>query len=131
MKKPSTSRKPKTAKVKEPSTDESSDSIHEIRKKRHRIAPFHWFFHLFPRTFRRHISAFWLSVTVTFLGFLFGGILISLVPEVKEVLTPFPHLMGNPCKEKNSFSGCGFPGINMSDNAYIPYSLYDWLLQFL
>ncbi|UUM29486.1 hypothetical protein [Vibrio japonicus] len=33
MKKPSTGSKSKTVKVKDPSKDESSDSIHKIRKK--------------------------------------------------------------------------------------------------
>jgi len=33
LKKPSTGSKSKTAKVKDPSTDESPDSIHQIRKK--------------------------------------------------------------------------------------------------
>jgi uncharacterized membrane protein SpoIIM required for sporulation len=70
--------------------------IHESREKTNRLDILHWFFHLFPQTFRRHIRAFWLSVTITIAGCLFGGAAIALDPDAKPVLMPFPHLLGNP-----------------------------------
>lgn len=70
--------------------------IHETREKPHRIAPLRWFFVTFPRTFRRHIRAFWLSLLIFMTGFVFGGISISFDPDAKEVLIPFSHLHGSP-----------------------------------
>ena len=65
----------------------SYSEVHEIRKKAHRLAPLHWFFRTFPRTFRCHIQAFWISIAVTLLGFIFGGFAISFDPDAKEILT--------------------------------------------
>ena len=72
--------------------------IHESREKGHRLRLFHWFFILFPQTFRRHIRAFWLSVAVTLAGCLFGGMALALDPDAKPVLLPFPHLQGSPAE---------------------------------
>ncbi len=70
--------------------------IHETREKPYRLAPLKWFFITFPRTFRRHIRAFWLAVLVFMAGFVFGGLSLSFDPEAKEILLPFSHLMGDP-----------------------------------
>jgi uncharacterized membrane protein SpoIIM required for sporulation len=70
--------------------------IHETREKRHRFKPWQWFFKIFPRTFRRHIAAFWLAVGITAVGGVFGGMAIALDLEAKEVILPFPHLLRNP-----------------------------------
>ncbi len=70
--------------------------IHETRKQPHRFAPMHWFFYSFPRTFRVHVKAFYLSFVVMFVGCIFGGFAISFDPDSKEVLMPFSHLSGNP-----------------------------------
>ena len=70
--------------------------IHETRRKPHRIAPFHWFFRTFPRTFRHHAGVFLLSVLIVIAGAAFGGLAISFDPEAKEVILPFSHLLGNP-----------------------------------
>ncbi|MDY7036260.1 MAG: stage II sporulation protein M [Thermodesulfobacteriota bacterium] len=72
------------------------EEIHETREKPHRLAPLHWFLHTFPRTFRLHVGAFWLSLAITLAGCAFGGIAISLDPSAKEVLMPFPHLNIEP-----------------------------------
>ena len=72
--------------------------IHESREKARRLRLFHWFFVLFPQTFRRHLRAFWLSLAVTLAGCLFGGIALALDPEAKPVLLPFPHLQGSPAE---------------------------------
>jgi uncharacterized membrane protein SpoIIM required for sporulation len=70
--------------------------IHETREKPHRASPLRWFFGTLPRTFRRHIAAFWLSLAITAAGFMFGGIAISFDPGAKEVIMPFSHLQGDP-----------------------------------
>ena len=36
--------------------------IHETREKPHRFQPVQWFTVTFPRTFRRHVNVFWLTV---------------------------------------------------------------------
>ncbi len=74
----------------------SYSEVHEIRKKAYRLAPLHWFFRTFPQTFRCHIHAFWVSFAVTLLGVLFGGLAISVDPEAKAIIMPFPHLQGDP-----------------------------------
>ena len=70
--------------------------IHETREKPHRLAPLDWFFHTFPRTFRRHLQAFWLAVGITIVGSAFGGFAVALDPEAKAVIMPFPELLGDP-----------------------------------
>jgi uncharacterized membrane protein SpoIIM required for sporulation len=72
--------------------------IHEAREKAHRLALLPWVFRVFPRTFRRHIRAFWLSVAVTLAGCMFGGAAILLDPDSKPVLMPFEHLQGDPAE---------------------------------
>src|SRR5437016_14174937 len=63
--------------------------IHETREKPHRVAPFHWLFNTFPHTFRRHFRAFGLSVAITIVGSLFGGAVIALDPDAKQVIMQF------------------------------------------
>ena len=70
--------------------------IHETREKPHRLALVHWFFNTFPQAFRRHINAFWLSVGITILGTLFGGLAVGFDPDAKAVIMPFAHLQGDP-----------------------------------
>lgn len=70
--------------------------VHEIRSRSQRIKPLAWFLHTFPQTFRRHIRAFWLSITVTIVGVMFGGMALSFDPEAKAVIMPFSHLQGDP-----------------------------------
>ncbi len=72
--------------------------IHETRKRPYRFAPLHWFFNAFPRTFRRHVRAFYLAVAIMLAGSAFGGFAVSLDPEAKEDLMPFPHLQVDPSK---------------------------------
>ena len=70
--------------------------IHETREKPHGLAPLNWFFNTFPRAFRLHVRAFYLSFIIMFLGCLFGGGAVSFDPDAKENLMPFPHLQGDP-----------------------------------
>lgn len=70
--------------------------IHETRGKPHRLRPLQWFFQTFPRTFRRHLKAFWISLAAMMVGFLLGGFIIAVDPGTKHVLMPFSHLLGDP-----------------------------------
>jgi uncharacterized membrane protein SpoIIM required for sporulation len=70
--------------------------IHETRDKPHRLAPLNWFFIIFPNTFRRHIRAFWISLTAFLLGCVLGGFALSVDPGAKQVIMPFSHLRGDP-----------------------------------
>ena len=70
--------------------------IHEIREKPHRLALVHWFFVTFPQVFRKHCRAFWVSLTITLVGFAFGGVALTFDQEAKEMIVPFGHLIGSP-----------------------------------
>jgi len=70
--------------------------IHETRQRAHRLAPMVWFFQTFPQTFRKHLRAFGISVSAMLLGALLGAFLLAVDPDLKEVLLPFPHLLGDP-----------------------------------
>jgi len=70
--------------------------IHEVHRSSHRFRPVRWALRTFPRTFRRHIAAFWLSVAVTMAGALLGGVAVSFDADAKGVLMPFPHLQIDP-----------------------------------
>ncbi len=72
--------------------------IHETREKPHRLTFLHWFFHTFPQTFRRHIQVFWLSLTITLAGGVFGALALGYDPAAKEVIMPFSHLLQDPSK---------------------------------
>jgi uncharacterized membrane protein SpoIIM required for sporulation len=72
--------------------------IHETRERRGRLHPLQWFFQTLPRTFRRHVRAFYLSVAITLAGCAFGGFAIAFDPGSKAVLMPFPHLLQDPAK---------------------------------
>ncbi|MCP4625112.1 MAG: stage II sporulation protein M [bacterium] len=69
---------------------------HETRERPHRLAPLHWFFTIFPQTFRRHIKAFWICLAAMLAGSLFGGFVLVADPDSKQVLLPFSHLQGSP-----------------------------------
>jgi uncharacterized membrane protein SpoIIM required for sporulation len=56
----------------------------------------HWFFSTFPRTFRKHVRAFWICLTAMMIGGIFGGFVITVDPSSKAVLMPFSHLHGDP-----------------------------------
>jgi uncharacterized membrane protein SpoIIM required for sporulation len=72
--------------------------IHETREHRRRVYPLKWFFRTLPRTFRRHIRAFYLSVAITIAGCAFGGFALALDPESKGALMPFSHLLQDPAE---------------------------------
>lgn len=70
--------------------------IHETRERSRRLQPLKWFFQDLPRTFRRHLRAFGLSLGITLAGCAFGGLAIAFDPASKAVLMPFAHLQGDP-----------------------------------
>lgn len=69
--------------------------VHESRDRR-RFRPWRWFTADFPRTFRRHIRAFQLSVALTLLGVAFGAMALKIDSEAKSVIMPFSGLEGSP-----------------------------------
>jgi uncharacterized membrane protein SpoIIM required for sporulation len=90
------SSEPETRRYLEALVGRAYAEIHETREKPHRLAPLHWFFHIFPDTFRRHLPAFWLSLAIMLAGCSFGGLAISLDPDAKQVIMPYSHLRLDP-----------------------------------
>ena len=74
--------------------------IHETRERGRRFRPAHWFFAEFPRVFRKHVGAFYVSTIITLVGVLFGGLAVMLDDEAKEAVLPamFANHMGDPAK---------------------------------
>lgn len=70
--------------------------IHGARRETIRFSPARWFWHTFPRTFRKNRKAFFLSLAIMLAGCLFGGIALVADPEAKAVLMPFEHLQTDP-----------------------------------
>ncbi|MEI8108345.1 MAG: stage II sporulation protein M [Verrucomicrobiota bacterium] len=79
-------------------TARAYSEIHETRSSNTRFRPFHWFFREFPRVFRKHRHAFYLSLIITLIGCLFGGLATLLDPEAKSVILPemFSPLLSDP-----------------------------------
>jgi len=72
--------------------------VHELREKPYGFSPLHWFFQVFPQTFRQHIRAFVLALVITVFGFAIGGVAVSIDRETKRVILPFSHLQIDPSK---------------------------------
>lgn len=85
------SSEPETHRYLESLVTRAYGEIHETREKQRRIFPLKWFFHTFPRTFRRHIRAFALSVVITLAGCAFGGLATAYDPDSRHVTMPFGH----------------------------------------
>jgi uncharacterized membrane protein SpoIIM required for sporulation len=81
-------------------TGRAYGEIHETRERSHRFRPIHWFVNEFPRAFRKRSGAFALSVIITLVGMIFGGIATTFDDEAKEAILPrqFGHLLGDPSK---------------------------------
>jgi uncharacterized membrane protein SpoIIM required for sporulation len=65
--------------------------IHETRSRATRFRPLHWFFTVFPETFRRHLNAFWISLATTTAGVLFGVLATAIDPDSRHVTMAFGH----------------------------------------
>ena len=74
--------------------------IHETRERGRSFRPGRWFFAEFPRVFRKHAGAFYVSVIITVVGMLFGGLAVMLDDEAKEAILPamFANHLGDPAK---------------------------------
>lgn len=70
--------------------------IYGSRKSSVRFNPWLWLVDTFPSAVRRHSRALWLAFAITFVGAVFGGVAVLFDPEVKSVVLPFSHLMGDP-----------------------------------
>jgi uncharacterized membrane protein SpoIIM required for sporulation len=70
--------------------------VHELRGKSRRLSPCHWFFEVFPQTFRQHLRAFVLALGITAFGFAIGGMALRIDKEAKSVILPFSHLQIDP-----------------------------------
>ena len=79
--------------------------IHETRERPHRVSPLDWFFRVFPTTVRRHRRALWPAVAIFLAGMLFGGLAVSLDPEAKSALMPWPHLRAGPTERVQEEEG--------------------------
>ena len=75
--------------------------IHETRERRGPVsfrAFRKWFVSTFPRTFRKYIRAFQLSLAITVAGTAFGAAALHFDPASKPVMMPFGHLMESPAQ---------------------------------
>lgn len=87
---------PETHKYLENLVARAYGEIHETRASRVKFHPVRWFMETLPQTFRRHMRAFLLSLTITMAGALFGAGAVAFDSGAKDVLIPFSHLMGDP-----------------------------------
>ena len=78
--------------------------LHGSAGTRTRFRPFYWVLRTYPRAFRRHSAAFWLSFSVSMLGAVFGAFVISQDTENKMKLLPaqFGHLIQSPTERVES-----------------------------
>ena len=72
--------------------------IHETRERRGPGSFKKWFLSTFPRTFRKHILAFQLSLAITVAGTAFGAAALHFDPDSKPVIMPSSHLMESPAE---------------------------------
>lgn len=70
--------------------------IHGVGDTARGFRPVAWLFGTLPRTFRNHVAAFLLAVSVMAAGGVFGGLAVVFDPDAKSVLLPFGHLQGDP-----------------------------------
>jgi uncharacterized membrane protein SpoIIM required for sporulation len=80
----------------EPLVTRAYMEIHQGRRETRRFAPARWFLQTFPETFRRQGWAFLAAAAAMLLGAVFGAVALAVEPEVKAIIMPFPHLLGDP-----------------------------------
>ncbi len=97
--------------------------VHGGQDQAYRFSFFQWFFKKFPGTFRKYYLAFILSLAIMSGGVVLGGVAVSMDPEAKEILMPFPHLMGDPSErvahEEQKESSNGLKGSNTTFSSYL------------
>lgn len=72
--------------------------IHGQRAAKVKIRPLRWLASGWPQAFRRRIGAFWFALALMLVGSMFGAAALAFDPEAKEVIMPFPHLLGDPAE---------------------------------
>src|SRR5213594_2032561 len=94
------SSEPETRRFLESLVARAYGEINETRERQHRFSPWHWFFQTLPQTFRRRIRAFWLALSITLAGVLFGGFAAAFDPEAKAAILPemFEGHRGDPAE---------------------------------
>ena len=80
----------------EPLVARAYGEIYETSDRSSRFRPFYQFFNTFPETVRRHSRLLLISAVITLAGMVFGALALSLDPEAKKTLMPFPHLLTDP-----------------------------------
>ena len=111
------SSEPETRRYLESLVSRAYGELHETRGRRTRLAPWTWFTQTLPQTFRRHVRAFWLSVAVTAVGMIFGGLAVAFDPASKPVILPemFANHTGDPAervaKEESDRHGLSAAGL--------------------
>jgi uncharacterized membrane protein SpoIIM required for sporulation len=72
--------------------------MHATDSRQDRFSPLRWLLQILPQTFRRHALAFWLTVAITIVGALFGGVAMALDPDAKAAILPemFANHMNDP-----------------------------------
>jgi uncharacterized membrane protein SpoIIM required for sporulation len=81
-----------------------------------------WFFQTLPQTFRRHVRAFYLSLAITLVGCLFGGVATAFDPESRHVTMAFGHDQMKPServKEEESQTRDRLKGQKSSFSAFL------------
>jgi uncharacterized membrane protein SpoIIM required for sporulation len=114
------SSEPETRRYLENLVGRAYGEIHETRDRQRKFYPVEWALQTLPRTFRRHVGAFYLTVAITIAGCLFGGGAIALDPESKAVLMPFPGLMQDPAQrvhEEEKANGDRLRGVKTTFSA--------------
>lgn len=93
--------------------------IHENRGVRLRV-PVRGALRAFARTVRGHGRALGLVVTAFLLGGILGGVLVAFEPNVKEVILPFSHLLGDP-SERVAMEESGESGVSSGHTRFAAY----------
>ena len=84
--------------------------------------PWRWLTASFPRTFRRQIRAFWLTVAITAVGCAFGALALAIDPEARAVTLPFGLADMNPADrvaDEEHDQGKRFEGQHASFSGYL------------
>ena len=85
--------------------------LHGEQDRTLRFSPWEWISRTWPSCFRRHAGAFWLAVSISMLGALFGGFVLDKDRENMYAMIPpqFAHVLQDPservAKEEKTFSG--------------------------
>lgn len=88
---------PETTRYLEGLVAQAYAEIHETREAPYRFHPLRWFFRSFPRTVRFHWRALAMATAAMLAGACLGGVALAVDREfAKEVIMPFPHLLGDP-----------------------------------